>query len=349
MENRNYDSDEILIRQALGNQFPQNADILKGVVNEVKPKRIWKKGLVAVLVAASFLVVTVSAYQLGAFDSFIQRVNPPFADIILPVMHYSEDQGIRITMLGAQRYERTAIVYLSVQDISGENRLTEDTSLFSLGDFDSDLRIYTGDGTSMPVGMGIDHLYFDENSNTKYIQIILDTYSPLPDNLTLITNIVSLERDRCDVSFELNEVTITGEWKVTTNIESATFGINVENLVFDAEGIIFEVESIAINSISINIKGRMNYDPNEMQDVYIVSESTLNTPVPKTLYEYRRFVYNIYMEVAGEIMDIVAGGRGTASGAAGFKEFDNTLNFKVPVDLNEVTAIIINNQRVSIP
>ncbi|MCL2437240.1 MAG: hypothetical protein FWD00_04290, partial [Clostridiales bacterium] len=84
------------------------------------------------LVAAMVTILTLSTTAFAAlvgFDWFVERIDPPFAEVVEPVMMYSEDQGIRMTVLGAQTFDNMAIVYLSLQDVSGEDRLTESVNV----------------------------------------------------------------------------------------------------------------------------------------------------------------------------------------------------------------------------
>ena len=82
---------------------------------------------VAALALSVMLVVTAAAATLGGFDWFIEKFNPSFGEIVEPVEAYCEDQGIRMEVIGAQKYDNMAVVYLSLQDVSGQNRLTEQT------------------------------------------------------------------------------------------------------------------------------------------------------------------------------------------------------------------------------
>ena len=83
------------------------------------------------LIAALVLLVASTAalaVGLGGFDWFIERFNPPFAELIEPSGVYAEDQGIRMTVIGAQESSGMGIVYLTVQDVSGTGRLAQHMS-----------------------------------------------------------------------------------------------------------------------------------------------------------------------------------------------------------------------------
>ncbi len=93
----------------------------------VKEHNRWARSTVVAIVMSALLVVTATAATLGNFDWFIEKFNPDFGRVVEPVEVYSEDQGIRLEVIGAQKYGNRAIVYLSLQDITGQNRLTEHT------------------------------------------------------------------------------------------------------------------------------------------------------------------------------------------------------------------------------
>jgi len=147
MEKRNYDQDEILIRQALGNQFPSNIDIIKGVEVEVKPRKMLKKGFVMALIAASLMVVTVSAaYHIGAFERLTALIGQERADELIPLeignignvdstqpqLPQSDDtsiaeevhlhDGIAIELVAIEITDDAAYIYFTLQDLIA-NRL----------------------------------------------------------------------------------------------------------------------------------------------------------------------------------------------------------------------------------
>ena len=161
------------------------------------PRRVrWSMSAVAAIVMSVMLVVTAAAATLGGFDWFIKKFNPSFGEIVEPVEAYCEDHGIRMEVIGAQKYDNMAVVYLSLQDVSGQNRLTEQTDFqdgFSVkmstqaqeeakrqkGKIDSEIVSSFSCGQKM--------LYFDEETNTIYYEfnITADADSPLSDPLEL--------------------------------------------------------------------------------------------------------------------------------------------------------------------
>ncbi|MCL2216237.1 MAG: hypothetical protein FWB91_04360 [Defluviitaleaceae bacterium] len=110
--------------------------------------------LAALLVLAAGSVY--AAVSLGAFDRFIADHNPFFAEILEPVEIYATDQGIRVEVIGAGQFGNSAIVYLSVQDVSGQNRLTERTWMW----------------LNMSMSMNSSGIYFNRETNTAYFEYI---------------------------------------------------------------------------------------------------------------------------------------------------------------------------------
>ena len=141
MDNRKYDQDELLIRQALEDQYPQDFDITKGVEAKMKPRRILRKGLVMAIVAASLLIATVSAaYHIGAFDRLTNVIGQERADELTPleirnvqaqqhndtiIAEVYKYDDIAIELVAIEVFDDTAYIYITLQDLVA-NRLDED-------------------------------------------------------------------------------------------------------------------------------------------------------------------------------------------------------------------------------
>lgn len=182
----------------------------------IKNHRRWTKSMVAGIVISLLLVVSVTAGVLGNFDWFIEKFNPDFGNIVEPVEVYSEDQGIRMEVIGAQKYENRAIVYLSLQDVTGQNRLTERTG------FRDGFSAKMNPNTDSPATKGKDVMlssmswneeviYFDEDTNTIYYEfkITADANSPLADPLELGSFLISFDEKHYDneaINLELADI-----------------------------------------------------------------------------------------------------------------------------------------------
>lgn len=196
---RKFDMDE----QYIHDMFSKNTVDSSKIAEEVKerlhkesakviPKlhRRWTWSIATAIVMSVALVVGAAAAALGSFDWFIEKFNPDFGKVVEPVEVYSEDQGIRMEVIGAQKYDNMAIVYLSIQDVTGENRLTERTDFkdgFSVKMNQQKQKTTKGvdEVVSESVSWRQKKLYFDEDTNTIYyeFQITADPRTPLADPL----------------------------------------------------------------------------------------------------------------------------------------------------------------------
>lgn len=151
-------------------------------------QRRWARSTVAAIVISVVLVTTVAATALGGFEWFVEKFNPSFREIVEPVEAYSEDQGIRMEVIGAQKYDNRAIVYLSLQDITGKNRLTKETDFRDGFGAKMDPGLIEGEGeVSTSMSWKQKMLHFNEDTNTVYYEfnITADPDSPLSDPLEL--------------------------------------------------------------------------------------------------------------------------------------------------------------------
>ena len=135
--------------------------------------RVRRGGRLLVAALVLLLVSTVAlAASTGGLDWFLEQFNPPFAEILEPSGAYAEDQGIRMTVIGAQEIGGMAVVYLSVQDMSGEGQLAQYMSFadgFFLG--------VRGDHIRYGFGMGQEMMYFDEITSTAYFALNFDIHA----------------------------------------------------------------------------------------------------------------------------------------------------------------------------
>ncbi|MCD7948213.1 MAG: hypothetical protein LUG13_07985 [Oscillospiraceae bacterium] len=167
-----------------------------------KPRRIHRP-LIAVAIVAAILAITAAAAMLGSFDWMIEKLNPSYGDIVRPVEIYCEDQGIRMELIGAQKYSNMAVVYLSLQDVSGKNRITAQT------DFMDGFYVSTGQTTSSDaIGYSAKRnlLYFDESTDTAYLEFLItaDAGNTLPDTLELGTSLIYFDT----LSYELEPIPV---------------------------------------------------------------------------------------------------------------------------------------------
>ena len=127
----------------------------------------------AAVAAVLLLTISVAAVVMGGFDVFISRFNPTFGEVVLPVEMYVVENDIRLEVIAAQTFGNQVIAYISVRDISGQNRITESVSFLNL----YKIRLYMLDetGNELVSGFGTlipELLHFDDITNTAYFELI---------------------------------------------------------------------------------------------------------------------------------------------------------------------------------
>ncbi len=221
---RKFDTDEQNIYDMFSKISVDSSNLAEQVKNRLETEqpctttkgfRRWRRSVSVAMVLSVVLVATAAAAALGNFDWFMEKFNPSFGNIVEPVQSYSEDQGIRMEIIGAKKYDNRAIVYLSLQDITGQNRLTERT------EFRDGLSVKTntvkqdsnskGDTEIFGISWGRKMIYFDEETNTIYyeLNITVDSGASLADPLELGSFLVyfdSISYDDEPISISLMDI-----------------------------------------------------------------------------------------------------------------------------------------------
>jgi len=133
------------------------------------------KAILAASIAAMILMAgTVMAAELGLFERFMTQHDPYFREVVSPVEQSAVVDGIYTSIIAAQKFGNQAIVYLSMRDVSSEDRICEEA-------------YFVLDNT-----FGVSQLiYFDEDSRTAYFEIAITVTNP-QDYLDLNNIILSL-------------------------------------------------------------------------------------------------------------------------------------------------------------
>jgi len=173
MDKNHFDREEQQIYEAFSKIEVRHTDMAERVMRQVQdtPKlRVLpvKRRVSFLAVALVILLVSTTALAvgLGGFDWFMERFEPTFAEVVEPIGAYAEDQGIRMTVIGAQEIGGMAIMYLSVQDVSGAAQLAQYMSIAD--DFFLGMKWFD---VSYGGGMSQAMLYFDEITSTAYFAI----------------------------------------------------------------------------------------------------------------------------------------------------------------------------------
>ena len=205
---RMLDRDELRILNAFSEITVDTKNLERKIENHMryntrKPAPRPRLGLIlaAALLIVAMLGGTVYAASVGAFDRFIERHEEyaPFVPVVDPVETYVVDQGIRVEVIAAQTFGYNAIMYLSVSDVSGQNRITPYASIIPSLDMSRD-----DDRLSVAMVMGgQEALYFDSETNTAYFQIELQEDFLIPDIMDIIIFSISLDSRSTNLDFPI--------------------------------------------------------------------------------------------------------------------------------------------------
>ena len=127
----NFDNDDIMIAKALSDMESSMPmpDLMPGIMEKLSSrKRRHPMRLTAAVVIAAALLITGCAAALGGFEWLLDVLDGGgFTNVVEPVGQSVTEEGIELSVIAAQRYEDTAIMYISLRDTEGRGRVTEDT------------------------------------------------------------------------------------------------------------------------------------------------------------------------------------------------------------------------------
>ena len=272
------------------------------------------KKLFAIAAAAVFLLATATTIfaATGGLEAFLFRFNPNFGEFAIAPLEpaYAESQGIRIEAVGAQQIGHVVLVYMTVQDISGENRLTRHMS--------ADLEIFV-DGEFMNGPSSRRSLNFDRATNTRYSEMIMvgEAGMPKAENIELrVRRIICMEH-----SGPIRTV-IEGDWSMIVN--TSDLGLRPITWTDIPAGSI-HYEYISLSPFGLQMVGSHSYDTSDLR----------NFPF---------FEVEIELENRRRNLRLPGGG-----GGFGPDCFSNFRFAEAPIDLGMVTAVVINGERIPIP
>lgn len=189
-------------------------------ITKPTPRRSFGLAVAAAFILMTVVAGTVYAASIGAFDRFdmfgrfIEDHDPAFGNIVEPVEEeiYAEDQGLRMEVLAARQFYDMAIIYLSLQDITGENRLTEQTSFWPSmcerliermhSDDEMGIMVWPGMGSSTEL------IYFNQETNTAYFEVRVET-CPEYSILGLVVERIQFDSGRIYAEFPIPLSSIT--------------------------------------------------------------------------------------------------------------------------------------------
>ena len=110
-----------------GNKI-RNAKLIPGKIKRIPFKRA--VALVAAIILCITFSVSVLAATVDPIYLMVYRVSPSLAQMLKPVQLSCEDNGIKMEVLSAAVYENEAAIYISLQDLTDQNRIDDTTDLF---------------------------------------------------------------------------------------------------------------------------------------------------------------------------------------------------------------------------
>ena len=294
-------------------QIEVDTDRLKGSINmKSTAKRRSIKFSVAVCAALLLVVLSGTVYATsGGLEQFLSRFNPAFGQFAIPPLEpaYAVDGGIRFEVYGAQVFDNIALLYFSLQDTSGENRLSENT-IFDYNFMINNQLVRTGSSSR--------RLHFNKDTNTLYFEVtILSAYS-LPNPLIVgAESILYFPRGGGQV-----QTLLEGQWWVEVTIS-------------DTSDYVIYFEDFAADDLHINF---MKLSP---LGVYLVGTHNHDVSVSARAVHPR-----VEIETSAQRRNIRIG-QGS-SGGIGQNCFEIYLYAESPIDVSTVTAVIVNGVRVPV-
>lgn len=130
-------------------------------MKEKKARRHGLKGTVAAAALCLLLTcsVTALAASMPSVNDWVYKFNPQFAQFLYPIQKASENQGIKLEVLSAANDAHNAVIYFSIQDMEGKERVNEKLDL-------CDSEYVKG-----PVVFGTEFITYDEKTNTAYYKM----------------------------------------------------------------------------------------------------------------------------------------------------------------------------------
>lgn len=127
----NRDNDELMIKDLLkGINTPEYNMASEIEKNRVKKSPSFKRHLVTVAVSLMLMTFTVAAAAatISGFKYLVTIIGEENAGVVSPVELSDENQGIKMEVVAAGRFDNMLKVYVTLQDLTGE-RLGDDVSL----------------------------------------------------------------------------------------------------------------------------------------------------------------------------------------------------------------------------
>jgi len=319
MKNQNFDGVEQRIHSAFS-QIRVDTEGLKTKMENLqntKPKRrkISFAAAIAAVLILTAITATVGATGIG-LPQFLSRFNPAFGEFAIPPEYpaYDVQDGIRIEVIGAQQIGNVVLAYITMQDETGQNRMSLDTW--------PDMEIYR-DGEAVSGGSSTRRLHYDSANNRVYFEKIIygEVGVPRPDTLELVVSSIlymgggngQLQRIEVLLEDDVDDGNTNIGWRIQVNTSDAGEYITWS----DIQAGDMYIENMVLTPMGITIEGRY-WNARNMR---------------------------IGFEIRGRRRNMRIHGSSGAFGADGFKVSHGVSS---PIDVAAVTAVYINNVRIEV-
>lgn len=157
-----YDCDEIIIKTALDTietpKYDMNSEVEKNIKNKSARKYLNQSKLVIVSLSLFLILsVGVAAATMNSFNRLISMVSPEIALLLQPIGVISEEDGIKVEVVGAFHDDEMAVVYFTMQDLVGD-RVDETLDIYD----------YSFSGARM---FNIQLVHYDEITKTATLRM----------------------------------------------------------------------------------------------------------------------------------------------------------------------------------
>ena len=291
--------------------FAKVDNVLNNLEHRKEEKYMKTKFIKIVAIAAAVTILAagaVAAYTtIGGLDGLIAMFNPAFGKLATETLVHAEDQGIRIDVYGAQRYNDTLLLYYSIADTSGQNRITR---------YDHpEIEIHNQYG-NISGGYSSNLLHFDKDTGTAYSEARFQLNETASSDVLefVVTEIRSYK-----VSGN-PPVVVAGDWRMSLDLAA----IEEQNIVLsdiDVAAKELNVKYVSISPLGIQMKG--------------THDGSLFTNTRKSI--------SVEVELSNRRGNIKPQGQGSGIGEGDFEAF---FSFAAPIEVESVSAIIVNGVRI---
>jgi len=317
---QNLDNEEKRIHDAFSQIKVDSAQLEKRLKSVDKPSRMKRRLTVALVAVLIFVTVSATAYaSVGGLDGIIARFNPEFGAFAMPLLEpaYTEDQGIKIEVVGARVFENVVLIYVTMEDVTGEERLTRHIR--------PDFEVYSDGERLSNGGGGSRRLNFDDVNNRAYFEMSIIVDSDAVWDYDALE--VRAEYLNC---FEFSgpvRRAFEGDWRLGIRIDYAEdktivwTDITVDDM---------HIEYMALGVMGLRIMGTHSWTEEQWMHA-------ANPPL---------CLRSATVEVENRIRNI----RFLSSGSGiGPDHFDIFYTARSPIDMDAVTGVVVNGVHIPLP